>query len=155
MLLGALTLLPAAVEAPAPSTTVAGAVTGVYGLAVLLGLAAGRAALAGLADPPRLIVLGAPAAALGLRLLRDLAGARWPRVVVAILLGIGVGGDALVAADLGDRGAARRPGPPWCRCSPASLFVGSAVAAAVVAGLAGRPAGSALVVRRLTAGRSP
>jgi MFS family permease len=68
VLLGGLTLLPAAVEATGASTSVAGTVTAVYGVAVL-GFARMVRAMVHRTSAPRLIALGASAAAAGCGLL--------------------------------------------------------------------------------------
>ena len=136
VLLGALTLLPPAVESTGATAAMAGAVTGVYGVAVLLGSRlVGR--LSSHWHPAWLIGLGgAGCASLACGLL---AISQEPAmaVVVAVLLGLAWTVDALLAADLGDRGAARRPGPTVVSLFAGSLFVGSALAA-VAGGRAGR-----------------
>lgn len=68
VLLGVLTLLPAAVEATGASASVAGTVTAVYGVAVL-GFARVVGAMVHRTRAPRLIALGASAAAAGCGLL--------------------------------------------------------------------------------------
>jgi MFS family permease len=86
VLLGVLTLLPAAVEATGAGASVAGSVTAVYGLAVL-GFARMVGAMAHRTRASRLIALGASAAAAGCGLL---ALARSPGVALtaAVLLGL-------------------------------------------------------------------
>lgn len=133
VLLGALTLLPTAVESTGASTTVAGAVTGVYGLAVLLGSSSvGRLSLAW--HPARLILLGASCAALGTGLL---ALSQEPAVaaVTAVLLGIGW---SAMHSSLQTWATEVLPGARAVVVSlfAASLFVGSAIGAVVVADLA-------------------
>lgn len=133
VLLGALTLLPTAVESTGASTTVAGAVTGVYGLSVLLGSSSvGRLSLAW--HPSRLILLGATCAALAAGLLAVSQRAA-VAVVVATLLGIAW---PAMHSSLQTWATEVLPGSRAVVVSlfAASLFVGSALGAIVVADLA-------------------
>ena len=133
VLLGALTLLPTAVESTGASTTVAGAVTGVYGLAVLLGSSSvGRLSLAW--HPARLILLGASCAALGTGLL---AVSQEPEVAVVVAILLGIGWSAMHSS-LQTWATEVLPGARAVVVSlfAASLFVGSAIGAIVVADLA-------------------
>jgi MFS family permease len=132
VLLGALTLLPTAVESTGASTTVAGAVTGVYGLAVLLGSSSvGRLSLAW--HPARLILLGASCAALGTGLL---AVSQEPAVAVVVAILLGIGWSAMHSS-LQTWATEVLPGARAVVVSlfAASLFVGSAIGAVMVAGL--------------------
>ena len=135
VLLGALTLLPPAVENAGATAAVAGAVTGVYGVSVFLGSRlVGRLSPAW--HPSRLIVLGAGAAVAAAR--RCSRSRRSPPAAVAVGAAArpGVDLDALVAADLGHRGAARRRGPPSCRSSPGRCSSAARWPRCVVADLA-------------------
>lgn len=133
VLLGALTLLPTAVESTGASSTVAGAVTGVYGIAVLLGSSSvGRLSLAW--HPARLILVGATCAALATGLLavsQEPAAA----LVAAVLLGLAW---PAMHSSLQTWATEVLPGARAVVVSlfAASLFVGSAVGAIVVADLA-------------------
>jgi MFS family permease len=133
VVLGALTLLPAAVEATGTSGSVAGAVTAVYGLAVL-----GFARLAGKAarrlPMSRLIAFGATAATTACALT---AVSRSPALALpaAVLLGL-----AWVSLHSSLQTWATEV-LPCARTTVVSgfamaLFLGSAVAAALVGGLA-------------------
>jgi predicted MFS family arabinose efflux permease len=134
VLLGVLTLLPAAVEATGASTSLAGAVTGVYGLAVLASSGLVRL-LARRRQPARLIALGAGSALLACLVLG------WSQtapvaVVVAVLLGL-----AWTAMHSTLQTWATEVAPQAravvVSFFAGSLFIGSAVAAVAVAGLAG------------------
>ena len=86
VLLGVLTLLPAAIESTGVGSGLAGGVTAVYGVAVFAGsLVVGR--LARRWHPSRLIAVGAVAAVAGSGLLA-LSQEPAPGVVVAVLLGL-------------------------------------------------------------------
>jgi predicted MFS family arabinose efflux permease len=133
VLLGALTLLPTAVESAGASATVAGAATGVYGIAVLVGSSSvGRLSLAW--HPARLILLGAGFAALATGLL---AISQEPvvAVVAAVLLGLAW---PAMHSSLQTWATEVLPGARAVVVSlfAASLFVGSAIGAIVVADLA-------------------
>ncbi len=133
VLLGALTLLPTAVESAGASTTVAGAVTGVYGIAVLVGSSSvGRLSLAW--HPARLILLGAGCAALATGLL---AVSQEPAVAVVAAVLLGLAWPAMHSS-LQTWATEVLPGARAVVVSlfAASLFVGSAVGAIVVADLA-------------------
>lgn len=133
VLLGALTLLPPAIENAGASTTVAGAATAVYGASVFAcAWLVGR--LSQRWHPSRLIVLGGAAAAIGCALM---AVSQEPAmaVVVAVLLGL-----AWTAMHSSLQTWATEV-LPAARASvvslfAGSLFVGSALAALLVAGLA-------------------
>ena len=133
VLLGGLTLLPPAVENAGATAAVAGAVTAVYGVAVFLGSRlVGR--LASTWHPSRLITLGAAAAVLGCGLL---AISQEPpmAVVVALLLGLAW---TSMHSSLQTWATEVLPAARATVVSffAGSLFVGSALAAVVVAGLA-------------------
>jgi predicted MFS family arabinose efflux permease len=133
VLLGALTLLPTAVESSGASATVAGAVTGVYGLAVLLGSSSvGRLSLAW--HPARLILLGAACAALAAGLL---AVSQQPAVAVVVAVLLGIAWPAMHSS-LQTWATEVLPGSRAVVVSffAAALFVGSAIGAIVVADLA-------------------
>lgn len=133
VLLGALTLLPTAVEGSGASTTVAGAVTGVYGLAVLFAsFLVGRLSLAW--HPSRLILLGAGCAASGTGLL---AFSQRPAVAIATAALLGVAWPAMHSS-LQAWATEVLPGARAVVVSffAAALFVGSAIGAIVVADLA-------------------
>jgi MFS family permease len=133
VLLGVLTLLPAAVEATGAGASVAGTVTAVYGLAVL-----GFARLVGMVAhrvrAPRLIALGASAAAAGCGLL---AVARSPAVamVAAGLLGLAW---VSMHSSLQTWATEVLPGVRATVVSAfaGALFLGSAVAARLAGGFA-------------------
>ena len=133
VLLGALTLLPPAVEDAGASATVAGLVTAVYGVAVL-GASALVGRLASRWHPSRLIALGASAAVLACGLL---AVSQEPpmAVVVAALLGLAW---TSMHSSLQTWATEVLPGSRATVVSffAGSLFVGSAIGAVVVAGLA-------------------
>ena len=133
VLLGALTLLPAAAEDAGSTAAVAGAVTGVYGISVFLGARlVGR--LSQSWHPARLIALGAAAAVVScatLTVSRDPFAA----VTAALLLGL-----AWTAMHSSLQTWATEV-LPQARASivslfAGSLFVGSALAAVLVADLA-------------------
>ena len=133
VLLGALTLLPAAVEATGVSSSVAGSVTAVYGVAVYL-----SAHLVGHLSkdlhPSRLIGMGGAAALVGC-IIMAVSQAPAVALLVALLLGL-----AWVAMHTSLQTWATEvlPGARATVVSlfAGSLFVGSAVAAVVVSGLA-------------------
>ncbi|HYG94937.1 MAG TPA: MFS transporter [Nocardioides sp.] len=133
VLLGGLTLLPPAVESAGATAAVAGAVTAVYGVAVFLGSRlVGR--LAATWHPSRLIALGAASAVLGCGLL---AVSQEPpmAVVVALLLGLAW---TSMHSSLQTWATEVLPSARATVVSffAGSLFVGSALAAFVLAGLA-------------------
>ena len=133
VLLGGLTLLPPAVENTGATAAVAGAVTAVYGVAVYLGARlVGR--LAATWHPSRLIFLGAGSATVGCALL---AVSQEPpmAVVVALLLGLAW---TSMHSSLQTWATEVLPGTRATVVSffAGSLFVGSALAAVLVAGLA-------------------
>jgi predicted MFS family arabinose efflux permease len=133
VLLGALTLLPAAVEHGGASATIAGAVTGVYGLAVFVG-AWLVSRLSSRRHPATLIALGA-AIAVGACL--ALAWSRAPIVagVVAALLGLSW---TSMHSTLQTWATEVLPSARATVVSlfASSLFIGSALGAVLVAGLA-------------------
>jgi predicted MFS family arabinose efflux permease len=135
VLLGVLTLLPAAVEAAGASTWLAGAVTAVYGVAVF-GWSRLVGALSQRVHPSRLIALGAAAALLACGILA-LSRQSLVAIVVAVLLGL-----AWTSMHSSLQTWVTEVAPE-SRASvvslfAGSLFVGSAAAAVAVAGLAGR-----------------
>ena len=133
VLLGVLTLLPSAVEATGSTASVAGAVTAVYGVAVLL-FASMVGRLSRRTHPARLIALGAAAA---LAACAVLTVSREPAVavVVAVLLGLAW---AAMHSSLQTWATEVAPDARAAVVSlfAGSLFVGSAAAAVVVADLA-------------------
>jgi MFS family permease len=133
VLLGVLTLLPAAVEATGASASVAGIVTAVYGVAVL-GFARLVGALAHRTRASRLIALGASAAAAGCGLLTL---ARSPGVALAAA---GLLGLAWVSmhSSLQTWATEVLPGVRATVVSAfaGALFLGSAVAAKLAGGFA-------------------
>jgi predicted MFS family arabinose efflux permease len=134
VLLGVLTLLPSAVEATGASTSLAGAVTAVYGVAVF-GSSRLVARLSQRRPPSYLIALGAGAALLGCLVL-GLSQTAAVAVVVAILLGLAWTSMHSTLQTWATQVA------PQARAVvvsffAGSLFIGSAVAAVAVAGLAG------------------
>jgi predicted MFS family arabinose efflux permease len=137
VLLGALTLLPSAVESAGATATVAGLVTGVYGLAVLVG-SRGVGRLSEHWHPSRLILLGAMLAVTGAGLL---AWSQAPAVgvVVATLLGLAW---TSMHSSLQTWATEVLPGARAAVVSlfAGSLFVGSSLGAVLVAGLADRGA---------------
>ena len=133
VLLGALTLLPPAVESSGATATVAGAVTAVYGVAVYFGsLLVGR--LAATWHPSRLIGLGAGWAVLGCGLL---AISQEPPMAVAVALLLGLAWTSMHSS-LQTWATEVLPDARATLVSffAGSLFVGSALAAVLVAGLA-------------------
>jgi MFS family permease len=132
VLLGVLTILPPAVEATGVSTALAGAVTGVYGLAVLF-FARLVAKKAKSLHPSRMIAIGASAATLACALLSI-----WQNpvatVIAAILFGL-----AWTAMHSSIQTWATEVMPParatMISLFATALFAGSAVAAGAVAGL--------------------
>ncbi|HEX6150729.1 MFS transporter [Nocardioides sp.] len=133
VLLGALTLLPPAVESAGASASVAGAVTGVYGLSVLVSsMTVGRLSLAW--HPARLILLGAGSAAAGTCLL---ALSQRPAVAVLVALLVGLAWTAMHSS-LQTWATEVLPGSRAVVVSlfAGALFVGSALGAVAVAGLA-------------------
>jgi predicted MFS family arabinose efflux permease len=133
VLLGVLTLLPSAVEATGSAASVAGAVTAVYGVAVLV-FASMVGRLSRRTHPSRLIALGAAAA---LAACAVLTVSREPgvAVVVSVLLGLAW---AAMHSSLQTWATEVAPDARAAVVSlfAGSLFVGSAAAAVVVAGLA-------------------
>lgn len=133
VVLGALTLLPPAVENGGVSAALAGAVTGVYGISVFVSSRlVGR--LSQVWHPSRLIGMGGAAAALACLLL---ALSQEPpiAVLVAILLGLAW---TSMHSSLQTWATEVLPSARAAvvSCFAGSLFVGSAIAAVVVAGLA-------------------
>jgi len=133
VLLGGLTLLPAAVEHAGASAALAGSVTAIYGVSVFLSSRlVGR--LAGRWHPSRLIALGGAAAVVGCALL---AVSQEPpaAMVVAGLLGLGW---TSMHSSLQTWATEVLPTARATVVSffAGSLFVGSALAAVVVSGLA-------------------
>ncbi|MGY1604433.1 MFS transporter [Geodermatophilus sp. SYSU D00815] len=133
VLLGVLTLLPAAVEAAGASAALAGAVTAVYGLAVFAAASA-VARLSRTQHPARLIALGA-ASALAACALLAASRAAASAVVVTLLLGLAW---AAMHSSLQTWATEVLPAARAAVVSlfAGSLFVGSALAAVAVAGLA-------------------
>jgi predicted MFS family arabinose efflux permease len=133
VLLGVLTLLPAAVEASGARASVAGVVIGVYGVAVL-GFARVVGALSHRMHASRLIALGAAAAAAACALI---ALSRSPGVALAAagLLGLAW---ASMHSSLQTWATEVLPAARAMVVSAfaGSLFLGSAVAAVLVGGLA-------------------
>jgi len=140
VLLGALTLLPSAIEHAGSTAALAGGVTAVYGLSVYLSAQlVGRLSVSW--HPSRLIVMGGVAAAFGCALFA-LSQGPLMAVVVAVLIGL-----AWVSMHSSLQTWATEV-LPAARATvvslfAGSLFVGSALAALVVAGQAdaGRYAG--------------
>jgi predicted MFS family arabinose efflux permease len=134
VLLGGLTLLPPAVEHTGATATLSGAVTGVYGISVLTGAwLVGR--LSTRWHPSILIGLGGATAALGCALL---AFSQEPAtaVVVAVLFGLAW---TSMHSSLQTWATEVLPSARATVVSlfAGSLFVGSALAAVLVSGLAG------------------
>ena len=133
VLLGVLTLLPAAVEATGASASVAGTVTAAYGLAVL-GFARLVGAIARRTRAARLIALGAGAAAAGCALLAV------ARVPVVALVAAGLLGLAWVSmhSSLQTWATEVLPGVRATVVSAfaGALFLGSAVSAKIAGGFA-------------------
>lgn len=133
VLLGALTLLPPAVEYAGATTALAGAVTGVYGISVFLSSRlVGR--LSQSWHPSRLIGLGAGAAALACALL---ALSQSPVMAIAVALLLGLAWTSMHSS-LQTWATEVLPAARATIVSffAGSLFVGSALAAVLVAGLA-------------------
>ncbi|SCL30251.1 Predicted arabinose efflux permease, MFS family [Micromonospora rhizosphaerae] len=133
VLLGALTLLPPAVEATGVSSSVAGGVTAVYGVAVFVSARlVGR--LSRDLHPARLIGLGGAAALVGC-IVMAVSQAPAVAMLVALLLGLAW---AAMHSSLQTWATEVLPGARATVVSlfAGSLFVGSAVAAVVVSGLA-------------------
>jgi predicted MFS family arabinose efflux permease len=133
VLLGGLTLLPTAVESTGAAVSVAGAVTGVYGVSVFLGSRlVGH--LSGSWHPSRLITLGGATAVLGCGLLA-LTQVPAMAVVVAVLFGLAW---TSMHSSLQTWATEILPGARATLVSlfAGSLFVGSALAAVVVSGWA-------------------
>jgi MFS family permease len=132
VLLGTLTLLPAAVEATGASAGVAGAVAAVYGVAVF-GFARLVGALSRRHHPSRLIALGGAAGAVACALM---AVSQTPpvAVIVAVLLGLAW---AAMHSSLQSWATEVMPSNRAAVVSlfAGSLFVGSAVATVLVSGL--------------------
>ncbi|MGY1616534.1 MFS transporter [Geodermatophilus sp. SYSU D00691] len=133
VLLGVLTLLPAAVEAGGASAALAGGVTAVYGVAVFAGASA-VARLSRRQQPARLIALGA-ASALAACVVLALSRAAVVAVLVTLLLGLAW---AAMHSSLQTWATEVLPAARAAVVSlfAGSLFVGSALAAVAVAGLA-------------------
>jgi predicted MFS family arabinose efflux permease len=133
VLLGVLTLLPAAVEAAGASTALAGAVTAVYGIAVFLAsMLVGR--LSRRWHPKWLIGLGATSA---LAACLVLAVSRSPAVALGVTVLLGLAWTAMHSS-LQTWATEVLPGARATVVSlfAGSLFIGSALAAVAVAGLA-------------------
>jgi len=133
VLLGVLTLLPAAVEAAGAGAALAGAVTGVYGVAVVI-FARLVGSLSRRLPTSRLIALGASSALAGCAL-AAVSRSAGVAVGVAILLGLAW---AAMHSSLQTWATELLPTARATVVSlfAGSLFIGSAVAAVVVAGLA-------------------
>ncbi|MCW2765424.1 MAG: major facilitator superfamily 1 [Nocardioides sp.] len=133
VLLGALTLLPPAIENAGATTAVAGAATAVYGVSVFAcARAVGR--LSQSWHPWRLIVLGGAAAAVGCALM---AVSQAPAMAVAVAALLGLAWTAMHSS-LQTWATEVLPAARASVVSlfAGSLFVGSALAALLVAGLA-------------------
>jgi predicted MFS family arabinose efflux permease len=135
VLVGALTLLPAAVEATGTSSALAGTVTAVYGAAVL-GFAWLVGSLSRRHHPSRLIALGAIASVLACAVMAA-SQVPWVAAAVAALLGLGW---AAMHSSLQTWATEVLPEARATVVSffAGSLFVGSATAALAVASLADR-----------------
>jgi MFS family permease len=133
VLLGVLTLLPAAVEATGASASVAGTITAVYGVAVL-GFARLVGAMVHRTRASRLIALGASAAAAGCALL-TLARAPGVALAAAVLLGLAW---VSMHSSLQTWATEVLPGVRATVVSAfaGALFLGSAVAAKLAGGFA-------------------
>ncbi|MFL6131765.1 MAG: MFS transporter [Nocardioidaceae bacterium] len=133
VLLGSLTVLPPAVEAAGASAAVAGTVTAAYGVAVY-GFARLVGALSRRYDAAWLIALGG-AAALVACMVMAVSQAPWVATVVAALLGLAWAG---MHSSLQTWATEVMPDNRATVVSlfAGSLFVGSAVAAVLVSGLA-------------------
>ncbi|MDT9592109.1 MFS transporter [Nocardioides zeae] len=133
VLLGALTLLPAAVESGGASATVAGAVAAVYGAAVLVGSqVVGR--LSATWPPARLIAIGGSFAVVG-SLLVVVARSPWSAVLAATCIGLAW---TSMHSSLQTWATQVVPGARATMVSffASALFVGNALGAALVGGLA-------------------
>lgn len=133
VLLGVLTLMPPAIENAGSTTAVAGAATGVYGISVLLcSMLVGR--LSQTWHPSRLIALGGSAGVLAPSLL---ALSQSPAMAVAGAAFMGLAWTAMHSS-LQTWATEVLPGERATVVSlfAGSLFVGSAIAAILVAGLA-------------------
>lgn len=133
VLLGVLTLLPAAVEATGATTALAGAVTAVYGVAVFVASGVvGR--LSRRLHPSRLIAIGAGSA---LAACGVLALSRSPAVALGVTLLLGLAWTAMHSS-LQTWATEVLPGARATVVSlfAGSLFLGSSLAAVAVAGLA-------------------
>lgn len=133
VLLGALTLLPAAAEEAGASAAVAGAVTGVYGISVYLGSRlVGR--LSASWHPARLIAMGASCAVAACATL-TVSREPLPAIIAALLLGLAW---TAMHSSLQTWATEILPSARASLVSlfAGSLFVGSALAAVLVAGLA-------------------
>ncbi|MFA6576469.1 MAG: MFS transporter, partial [Nocardioides sp.] len=133
VLLGVLTLLPPAVESAGSTAAVAGAVTGVYGVSVFASSQlVGR--LSQHWHPSRLIALGGTAAVLASTLL---AVSQRPAMAVAVAALLGLAWTAMHSS-LQTWATEVLPGARATTVSffAGSLFVGSALGAVLVAGLA-------------------
>lgn len=133
VLLGALTLLPPAVENAGATAALAGAVTAIYGVSVFASSQlVGR--LAATWHPSRLIAMGATAAVAGCGLL---AVSQEPAVAVVVALLVGLAWTSMHSS-LQTWATEVLPGARATVVSffAGSLFVGSALAAVLVAGLA-------------------
>lgn len=133
VLLGVLTLLPAAVEASGSSAALAGAVTGIYGVSVYLAATlVGR--LSRTHHPARLIALGATSALLASAVMA-VAQSPWAGGLAAALLGLGW---ASMHSSLQTWATEVLPGVRATVVSlfAGALFVGSSVAAVLVSDLA-------------------
>ena len=133
VLLGGLTLLPTAVEGTGAAVSLAGAVTGVYGVSVFLGSRlVGH--LSGSWHPSRLITLGGATAVVGCGLLA-LTQVPAMAVVVAVLFGLAW---TSMHSSLQTWATEILPGARASLVSlfAGSLFVGSALAAVAVSGWA-------------------
>jgi predicted MFS family arabinose efflux permease len=131
VLLGVLTLLPPAVQAAGASASVAGAVTGIYGLAVF-GFAGAVGRLSARLHPAWLIALGATAAAVACLLL-SLSRAPVVTIIVTVLLGVAW---TAMHSSLQTWATEVIPDarPTMVSLFAGALFAGSATAAAMVAG---------------------
>jgi len=133
VLLGGLTLMPPAVEHAGASAALAGAATAVYGVSVFLSSRlVGR--LTGRWHPARLIAMGAAAAVAGCALL---AVSQEPRAAMGVALLLGLAWTSMHSS-LQTWATEVLPGARATVVSffAGSLFVGSALAALVVSGLA-------------------
>jgi predicted MFS family arabinose efflux permease len=133
VLLGGLTLIPPAVEDAGASVSLAGAVAGVYGLSVFV-CSALVGHLSGHWHPSRLILLGGAAAVLGCALL---AVSRNPVVAVATAILFGLAWTSMHSSlQTWATEVLPKARATVVSLFAGSLFVGSALAAVVVAGWA-------------------